>query len=300
MRTTKLQNSVDFSGQKFYLGIDVHKKSWSVTIRSLNLHLEHFTQPPSGKVLFDHLKNKFPGGEYYSAYEAGFCGTGIHEQLRNLGINNIIVHPGDIPLTDKEKKNKTDIHDSRSIAYNLEKGNLHSIYIMEKKYQELRALYRLRETKVRDHTRANNRLKGFLFYFGVEYRSVFKEKEYISGKVLTWLSNLKMASEAGTLTLKKHIADLTYQRKEVLFITKALREQVQNYFGLPYKCLLSIPGIGPITAIGLLAEIGGLDRFDNPGEYCSFLGLMPWENSSGNNIRTKGVQPRCNKHVRYL
>ncbi|MFI5152197.1 MAG: IS110 family transposase [Chitinophagales bacterium] len=300
MRTTKLQQSVDFSGQKFYLGLDVHKKSWSVTVRSLNLHLEHFTQPPSPKTLLAHLKHKFPGGNYYSAYEAGFCGTGIHEQLCKLGIDNIIVHPGDIPSTDKENKNKTDIHDSRSIAYNLERGNLHGIYIMDKKQQELRALCRLREIKVRDLTRATNRLKSFLFYFGVEYRSAFGGREFISAKILAWLSNLKMSSDAGTLTLKKYMADLIHHRGEVFTLTKELRRQVQNHYSLPYKCLLTVPGIGPITAIGLLAEIGDFNRFNDQAQYCSFLGLMPWDDSSGDYIHSKGIQPRCNKHLRYL
>jgi transposase len=50
MPTTKLQNSLDFEGQKFYVGIDVHKKSWSVSVRSLNLQLERFSQPRSVKV----------------------------------------------------------------------------------------------------------------------------------------------------------------------------------------------------------------------------------------------------------
>ena len=106
MPTTKLQNSSDFTGQRFYVGIDVHKKSWSVTIRSLNIQLEHFSQPPSVEVLINHLYKKYPGGEYYSGYEAGFSGTGIHEQLCSVRIHNIIVNAADIPSTDKQNKNK--------------------------------------------------------------------------------------------------------------------------------------------------------------------------------------------------
>jgi transposase len=76
MPTTKLQNSNDFRGQSFFIGIDVHKNSWSVTVRSLNLFIEHFSQPPSAMVLINYLHKKYPGGEYHSAYEAGFCETG--------------------------------------------------------------------------------------------------------------------------------------------------------------------------------------------------------------------------------
>ncbi len=300
MHNTKLQNPSDFEGQKFYIGIDVNKNSWSATIRSLNLHLEHFSQPPSARVLINHLHKKYPGGEYYSAYEAGFCGTGIHEKLCREGVRNIIVHAADIPFTDKQNKNKTDIRDSRSIAFHLEKGNLHGIYIMPRDRQELRSLFRFRQAKVRDLTRTTNRLKSFLLYFGVRFSQAFEGKEYISSKVLVWLNQLKLDSEAGRITLKRYMDDLVYYRGQLLEITQALRKQMQTKYDKPYQCLLSVPGIGPITAAALLAEIGDFNRFDNLAEYCSFIGLIPWEDSSGESVYTKGIQPRCNKHLRPL
>ncbi len=298
MPTRKLQNPEDFREQKFYVGIDVHKKSWAVTVRSLHFVVDHFTQPPSTKALLNHLQRRFPGGELYSAYEAGFSGTGIHEELCKLGIKNMVVHPGDIPRTDKEKKNKTDIHDSRSIAFNLEKGNLHPVFIMSRRQQEFRALFRLRESKARDAARAINRLKSCLLYFGIDYSSIFEG--YISAKVITWLRHLHMNHQAGSFTLKKYIDDLVHQRNELGKITKALRSQAKKDYSLPYQCLLSVPGIGPITAIGLIAEIGDFNRFKIPAEYCSFLGLIPWQHSSGDSIQVKGIQPRCNKHLRPL
>ena len=130
MPNTNLQNSIDFNGQKFYVGLDVHKRSWAVTVRSLGMQVAHFTQPPNADALVTYLKKNFPGGLYLSAYEAGFCGTGIHEQLCRLGINNVVVNAADIPTTDKDKKNKTDLHDSRSIAKNLEWGVLKGIHVL--------------------------------------------------------------------------------------------------------------------------------------------------------------------------
>ena len=300
MPTTKLQNSLDFEGQKFYVGIDVHKKSWSVSVRSLNLQLERFSQPPSVKVLISHLQKKYPGGEYYSAYEAGFSGTGIHEQLCSLGVSNIVAHPADIPSTDKQNKNKSDVRDSRAIAFHLEKGNLHGIYIMSRARQELRSLFRFRQTKVRDLTRTKNRLKCFLLYFGVRLSEAFEGKEYLSARALKWLRNLKLASEAGTITLNKFMDDLIYHRSQLLKITLELRKQIQTKYHQTYQCLLSVPGIGPIVASALLSEIGDFDRFDSPAEYCSFIGLLPWEHSSGEKTYSKGMQPRCNKYLRPL
>jgi transposase len=299
MPSTNLQNPIDFKGQKFHVGLDVHKKSWAVTIRSMGIQVAHFTQPPDTAALFNYLQRNFPGGCYHSAYEAGFCGTGIHEQLCKLGINNILLHAADIPATDKQKKNKTDLHDSRSIAEHLERGNLHGIHVLSRDQQELRSLFRLREAKVQDVTRANNRLKSFLMLFNINISSVSK-KEYLSLKALAWLGKLELACASGTISLQQYIEELTYQRRQLYQVTRLLRTQVQVSHAKTYECLLSVPGIGGVTAMGLIAEIADFKRFKDPDEYCSFLGLCPWEDSSGETIKTKGMQPRCNRHLRPL
>jgi len=300
MPTTNLQNSIGFNEQKFYIGMDVHKKSWAITIRSMGIQIAHFTQPPSPEALSGHLKKNYPGGLYYSAYEAGFCGTGIHEQLCALGINNIIIHAADIPTTDKQKKNKTDVHDSRCIAENLEKDNLQGIHVLTREQQELRSLFRLREGKVIDVTRANNRLKSYLFYYGIQLPAEVSKSEYLGNRALAWLSNLELAVEAGTISLKYYVEALQYQRQQLYQLTKQLRQQVQSCHAKTYECLLTVPGIGAVTAMGLLAEIGDFNRFTDPDEYCSFIGLTPWEDSSGDTIKTLGMQPRCNRHLRPL
>jgi transposase len=300
MLSTNLQNSIDFKGQKFHVGLDVHKKSWAVTVRSKGIQVAHFTQPPCADTLARYLQRNFPGGSYYSAYEAGFCGTGIHEQLCKLGINNIIVHAADIPATDKQKKNKTDLHDSRAIVQHLEKGNLHGIYVLSREQQELRSVFRLREGKVKDVTRANNRLKSSMMYFGIVLPESISKKEYLSLRVLAWLNNYEMASPAGRITLQQYAEELKYQRKQLCQITKLLRKQIQAVHLKSYEYALSVPGIGSITGMGMLAEIADFNRFEDPDEYCSMLGLCPWPDSSGDTIKTKGMQPRCNRHLRPL
>lgn len=300
MLSTNLQNSIDFNGQKFYVGLDVHKSSWAVTIRSMGMHLARFTQPPGADALAKYLQRNFPGGSYYSAYEAGFCGTGIHEQLCKLGINNIIVHAGDIPSTDKQKKNKTDLHDSRSIAEHLEKGNLRAIHVLSREQQELRSVFRLRESKVKDVTRANNRLKSAMMYFDIVLPESVSKKDFLSSRALAWLSNYEMASPAGKITLQQYAEELKYQRAQLYQLTTLLRKQIQAVHLNSYQYALSVPGVGSVTGMGMLAEVADFSRFDDPDEFCSMLGLCPWEDSSGNTTKTKGMQPRCNRHLRPL
>jgi transposase len=299
MPSTNLQKGNDFTGQNFYVGLDVHKQSWSVTIRSLGIEVGRFTQQPDAAALHEYLTRNFPGGEYHSAYEAGFCGTGFHEQLCRSGIRNIIVHAADVPSTDKQKKNKTDLHDSRAIAEHLERGNLKAIHVLSQEQQELRSLFRLRECRVKETTRANNRLKSFLLYYGINVPESVSKSGELTGRALAWL-DIELRTAAGTIVLQQYIAELKYQRKQLFEITKTLRAQVMVSDKTTYTNLITIPGLGSITAIGLITELGDFGRFEDPDEYASHLGLCPWEDSTGDSVKTKGIQPRCNKHLRPL
>jgi transposase len=119
---------LDFTGQNLYVGIDVHKKSWQVSVFSEALFHKTFNQPPKPEILHGYLTKHFPNATYYSVYEAGFCGFWIHEKLKSLGINNIVVNPADVPSSDKDKKRKTDKVDSNKLARHLRSGDLEAIY----------------------------------------------------------------------------------------------------------------------------------------------------------------------------
>ena len=71
---TQVTKKIDFSGKELFIGLDVHKKRWSVTILVEGMEHRTFTQPPDPRALYNYLQRMFPGGSYYSAYEAGFCG----------------------------------------------------------------------------------------------------------------------------------------------------------------------------------------------------------------------------------
>jgi hypothetical protein len=86
---TKITKKLDFSNQNFYIGLDVHKKNWLVTILTDGLELKTFSQPPSANILAGYLTNNYPNGHYYSAYEAGFCGFSAHRELLSLGIKTL-------------------------------------------------------------------------------------------------------------------------------------------------------------------------------------------------------------------
>lgn len=295
-----INKSIDFTGQGFYIGIDVHKKSWTITVRTLHLEVSHFSQQPDVDQLARFLQKRYPGGNFFSAYEAGFCGTSLHHALCKSGIKNIIIHPADLPESDKHKKNKNDLHDSRAVARYLEAGVLSGIHIMPCDQQERRSLSRLREAKVKDVTRCTNRLRGLLNYSGIALPEAFRDKEYVSQNLLLWLGKLQLATQEGTQVLQQHIEELKYQRGQLLQITRKLKKAISTHFKDSYTSVLTIPGMGPVTTMTFLAETGDLTRFKDPDPYCSYLGLIPSEQSSGERVYSNRIQPRCNTHLRPL
>ena len=77
---------LNFSNQRFFIGLDVHKNSWKVTVRTNQMELKTFTMNPQPEELVKYLQRNYPKGEYFSVYEAGFCGYWIDKQLREQGI----------------------------------------------------------------------------------------------------------------------------------------------------------------------------------------------------------------------
>lgn len=95
------RKELNFEGQNIFVGIDVLLKSWNVSIFTEYLRHKTFNQSASAELLSNYLGLNFPGANYYSVYEAGFSGFWIHNKLKELSINNIVVNPVDVPTTGK-------------------------------------------------------------------------------------------------------------------------------------------------------------------------------------------------------
>lgn len=135
---------LDFTGQQVYVGIDVGKKSWDVSIMTKDFEHKTFKQSPDVEGLVRYLQRNFPGAEYKSVYEAGFSGYSTDEELKAKGVDSIVVNPGDVPTKESEKARKNNKIDARKLARALRSGDLHGIYVPSREVQEDRSLVRMR------------------------------------------------------------------------------------------------------------------------------------------------------------
>ena len=296
---TQVTKKIDFTGQSLFIGLDVHKKSWSVTVVVDGIEHRTFTQPPDPKALNNYLQRMFPGGAYNSAYEAGFCGYGIHRELNSLGIRNIVINAADIPTSQKDKLNKRDPVDSRKIARELEKGSLHGIHIFDRDLEELRSLNRTRFYLMRDLRRSKNRIKSFLQYYGEPIPPEFDNNQWTL-KFVSWLKQVQMKTPGGQDAFSYLIRSYEHQREQMVSLSRQVRVRIREYDNELYSLLKSISGIGPLTSSALMTEIGDINRFPHIDHLSSFVGFVPRMRESGETTHTGGITFRCNSFLRTL
>lgn len=279
------QNSeLTFKGQRIFVGIDVHLKSWTVTVLSESLAHKTFTQPASHLALHKYLTGNFPQADYYSVYEAGFCGFMPHYRLQELGIKNIVINPADVPTTQKEHLQKDDPTDSRKLARSLRSGELTGIYIPLPANLGDRTLVRIRASIVSDMVRFKQRIKSFLNFYGITYPEEFKKTHtHWSNQFMKWLrESVVLEYETDRQSLQLLLQQADHQRARLLEVTKKIKELSSSQkYEKNMKLLRSVPGIGLITAITLLTEIEDISRFPNSDHFAGFIGLVPNRHSSG-------------------
>lgn len=295
-------NELDFSDQNFYCGIDIHKKNWAVTIETDDMSLKTFTQDADPDLLVKYLNRNYPGGKYIAAYEAGYFGFTTQRELAKQGVECLVINSADIPTTHKEKDQKRDPVDSRKIARTLRAGQLKSIWIPPLTIIQDRQLIRTRKLLVKDRVRTKNRIKAFLQLHGIEYPEQFnKMQTHWSKAFIKWLESIQLEEPSGTQALQSMVRLLRYTREELVILSqkiKALSEDER--YRDAYSRLIVIPGIGRLTAMTILTEIGDIRRFRNVDTFRSYIGLIPKSHSSGEKDYKGRITNRKSVNLRPL
>ena len=287
---------LDFSGQTVYAGIDVHLRSWRVSIQLEGIVQKSFSQPPNSKQLSKYLKKNYPKANYVCCYESGFSGYWAYEELESEGIKCKIAHSSDIPTTDKEKRQKTDTRDSRKIVRELSNGTIKGIYVPSYSELQARSLVRCRYKIAKDYQRVQNRIKSYLYFYGYHRQCPMKEGHW-SAKYVKWLEQTAQSNEdEGLSILLAHFAEM---RKLKLKALRELRKLSRSpAYKKQAKLLQSIPGIGLLTAMVLLTELIDINRFKHLDNLCSYVGLIPQSHSSGEHERLGGMTKRGNSQLK--
>lgn len=274
-----------------FIGLDVHKKTWAVTIQEQQLVLKRFTIEADADILIAYVSKHFPKHQVECCYEACCMGYAIYHSLTKAGWQVLVVNPADIPRGNKQSTTKTDKVDSSHLARQLASGHLKGIYIPNHKQEQFRSLFRRRNDLVKNLRRIKCHIKSMLLYYGIpiplQYDNINWSKDFIQ-----WLYKVKWSYTTAGEVMKSRLEEYKFLHTEYLHICNELRAYARKQYRKDYYLLRSVPGVGPFTAIGLLAEVGDLRRFKGIDRLSSYIGLVPSVRSSGEKSYTCGITYR--------
>ena len=103
-------------------------------------------------------------------------------------------------------------------------------------------------------------------------------------------------------TLDELIANVIRLRNQKLRLLKTIRKEIQSNQELEsrYNKLININGVGLISCITIITEVGDIKRFNTYEKFHSFAGLIPSTNSSADIEKIRGITNRANKRLRSI
>ena len=273
---------LSFKGQKIYVGIDVHKRTWSVTTMMETGPYRTHVQKASASELAVFLEKHYPDADYLAAYESGFTGFSTYYALTSCGIDCLVVNAADIPTTQYENLMKSDPVDSLKIAKALRAGQLKGIYPRSLDNLDDRSVVRVRKTMQGELARYKSRVKHMLMSNGVVIPDEFERSRHWSMAFMKWLREDVQLLSPTRLSLDLLLDQVELSRKNLLKATLEVRHMCQwEKYRHKYDLLRSVPGLGDLTIMTILTEIYDVGRFHNERQFASYLGLVPTSHSSG-------------------
>ncbi len=274
--------------KQLFIGLDVHKKTWAVTIQEQQLILKRFTIEADPDILVSYVNKHYPRHQVGCCYEACCCGYHIYHDLTKAGWQVLVVNPGDIPRGNKQSTTKTDRIDSAYLAKQLASGHLKGIYVPTHKQEQFRSLFRRRNDLVKNLRRIKCHIKSMLLYYGLpipfQYDNINWSKDFIQ-----WLHKVKWSYTTANEALLSRLQEYNFLHTVYLHICNELRSYARKHFRKDYYLLRSIPGVGPFIAIAVLSEVGDLKRFHGIDRLSSYVGLVPSVRSSGERSFACGI-----------
>lgn len=230
------------------------------------------------------------------SYEASYCGFGLYDQLSEAGIECSVLAPTKIARSPSHVRGKTDEKDAMNIfeilrAHLLAGNQLPAVWVPDHKTRQDRKLVRRRLGLGERRTALKNKIRMLLKQ--VEVTRPDSVGKAWSVSYLEWLDRLRATDGplpyACRAVLDSCVRELQWveteierQMEELKLLSKEAR------YALPAEALMAMKGVGLLTAMVFLTEMGDLSRFSNRRQVGAYLGLTPSSHESGEGVERKG------------
>ena len=274
----------------YYIGLDVHKKTISYCVKDASGQVHREGTIGANRNELDWWMKTLPQ-PWTAAMEATMFTGWIYDHLKPHAAALKVAHPLMLRAIAAAKK-KNDRIDAKKICDCLRCDFLPESYMAPTAIRERRRRLRYRNLLVRQMVQMKIKISTLLMEAGVSYNKqklhkagYFRELLASNPDIDESLRSLLRQCREMVVRLGKMEAVLVHSLQQ----DRLLAERVER--------LMSIPGIGPITALTWALEIGEVQRFSSIKKAISYCGLCGAEKSSGNTVQRTPLSKQRNKHL---
>ncbi len=284
-----------------YVGMDVHKESFSLCCYTNEKEKAEYSQKVEAhysKVLSYLEAMRFHYGQdahFICGYEAGCLGFALYHQLTKHHVQCVILAPTTMLISQSRKRIKTDKRDAALIARCMAHHDYSSVHVPTDQDEQTKEFIRMRD----DHKLALKKVKQQILAFCLRHDHRFDGNHWTQAHV-AWLHSLELKD-----LYKEILAEylLTYSNlvEKLERLDKRIEELAsEERYAEDVRKLSCFLGIKAQTALSVLTETGDFKRFASAPQYACFLGLVPGEDSSGDDQTRLGITKAGNRHIRTL
>lgn len=222
------------------------------------------------------------------------CGSSHHwgRELQAMGHRVSLLPPVDVSRY--RDGNKTDRADAKALLEAARNKEIDRVPVKSVEQQAVTALHRIRSSYMAARTARINAVRGHLREFGIT----------IPVGARHVIANARAALEDGTVPefLHRALLELLEEIKMLQHKAEAIKRELTRLAQhMPAaQHLMTVPGIGVLTATALVAFVGDVGRFRSSRRFASYLGLTPKEHSSGLARRLGRITKHGNSYLRML
>src|SRR6476619_5927821 len=219
-----------------YVGIDVHKAKWVVSIATETFFYKTISVEPKAEALTSYLEHHFKSCTIHCTYEAGFSGFGLQRALQHEGYSCLVVNASDVAMAQKNIVQKSDRSDSRNLCLQLRSGTLKGIYVPSQQQEQLRSLFRQRNTVVKLLREAKVLIRAQLAYYGISLPAHYDNTIWSKQK-LVWIKERAWNYQTGKESLDSKLRHYAFAYQELLHLSNTLRAYVRKTYKKDYYLL---------------------------------------------------------------
>ena len=258
--------------EKCFVGLDVSKEETSICVRNLAGDVLSTAKKVTDPDVISRALSQYTGSIQCAVLETGRMANWLYNELSDRNLPVVCIDARQAHAVLSQMHNKTDENDAAMLAELARTGFYKKVEVKSRIAQERRALLKAREVALKSRVNIENTIRGLLASFGLrlpKHLSTYEQRVHALLRDRQALSSI--------------ILPLLELRTAALRQAAALTKEMARHAKEDDACqrLMTIPGVGPVSAVTYVATIDDPSRFPKSRSVGAYLGLTSRRYQSG-------------------